>query len=328
MFVQLEFEATETDMVRAASLGRRLIEDVLVGLAVVTGVPFGEVTFVHLVDISLDDATPFLFLLAPRYLHSDKPINDADIAHLQSMLVHWDHLPKGGRLRRAARLYRRCIEEHDDVSSFQEAYMGFEALEPPLAEQIGVSPGSEEVKGKCDSCGAEFTRRRTVLNGVRAYIRGVQHPEPASASAQREQKWKKINALRHDLFHSLEDFESLRTAARGVVAAAAHYLHDAICCLSHAHSLETPHYVLPKGAKQLLFIGAVEPGIADAIEECRPIVTLKELRWDLHPQHGFVPLANVVHDRAGAEIGGNFFWIAASLDVASESDLHPADFEG
>src|SRR5687767_9310773 len=41
--VQLEFEAVESDMLRAASLGSRLTEDILAGLAVVTGVPFGGV---------------------------------------------------------------------------------------------------------------------------------------------------------------------------------------------------------------------------------------------------------------------------------------------
>jgi hypothetical protein len=60
--------------------------------------------------------------------------------------------------------------EDDDVSSFQQAYMGLEALEPALAEQIGVTSGSEETKGNCEACGAEFTRRRTVLNGVRVFI--------------------------------------------------------------------------------------------------------------------------------------------------------------
>jgi hypothetical protein len=229
-------------------------------------------------------------------------------------------------LRRAAGLYRRSLQEDDDVSSFQEAYMGLEALEPPLAEQIGVSSGSEEAKGKCGSCGAEFVRRRTVLNGVRAYIRGAKHPD-AALSAQREKEWKQINALRHDLFHSLADFEKLRSEARAVVAAAAHYLHDAICCLSHAHNLEAPTYRLPKGVKRLVLKGAVEPGIHDALEECRPILTLKELGWDPHPKHGFVPRANLVHDRGNADIGGNFFWVTAPLDAATESDLEPAEYE-
>jgi hypothetical protein len=146
-------------------------------------------------------------------------------------------------------------------------------------------------------------------------------------TAQREKEWKQINSLRQDLFHSLVDVDKLRPNARSVVAAAAHYLHDAICCLSHLHSLETPTYRVLKGAKQLVLLGAVEPGISDALEECRPILTLKEVGWDAHPKYGFVPRANLVHDRGSADIGGNFFWVAAPLDVAIESDLEPARFE-
>jgi hypothetical protein len=324
--VHLEFEASESDMLRAASLGSRLTEDVLAGLAVVTGIQLGGVTFVQLVDITLAGRTPFLFLMAPRHLHSDRPVAQSDIAKLQAMLTHWDLLPKGGRLRRAAGIYRRSLQEEDDLSAFQEAYIGLEALEPPLAEQIGVSPGVEETKGKCESCGVEFVRRRTVLNGVRAYIRGAKHPETA-VSTQREAEWKAINALRHKQFHSLEDIEKLRSEARGVVAAAAHYLHDAICCLSHVHDLETQNFKVVKGAKQLVLKGTVEPGIDDALEECRPVLALKEVGWDPHPKHGFVPRVSLVKNRAGAEIGGTFFWVPVSLDVATEADLHPANFE-
>src|SRR5579862_3811717 len=69
--IQIEFEASETDLVRAASLGISLIEDVLIGLSVVTGVPFGGVALVQLVDITPEGSTPFLFLLTPRHSHSD-----------------------------------------------------------------------------------------------------------------------------------------------------------------------------------------------------------------------------------------------------------------
>ena len=286
--VQLEFDAAESDLLRAASLGSRLTEDVLAGLALVTGEPFGGVSFVHLVDTTVDAATPFVFLLAPRHLHTDRLIDESDISHLRAVLAHWDHLPKGNRLRRAAGLYRRTLLEDDDVSSFQQAYMGLEALEPALAEKIGVTSGSEETKGNCEACGAEFTRRRTVLNGVRAFIRGAKHPDPASTE-QREKEWKQINGLRQELFHSLADLEKLSSKCRTVVATAAHYLHDALCCLSHTHDLETATYRLPRGPKQFIMIGAIEPGIQDALEECRPVITLKELGWDSHPKHGFVP---------------------------------------
>lgn len=325
-FVHVEFEAAQSDMLRAVSLGAQLTEDILAGLAVITGLQFGGVTFVQLLDVTSRDITPFLFLLAPSHLHSERSVTTNDIAHLRSMVAHWDYLPRGGRLRRAAGLYRRSLQEPDDISAFQEAYMGLEALEPALAEQIGVTPGSEEVKGNCEKCGAEYTRVRTVLNGVRAYIRGAQHPEPA-ANEQRESEWKKMNKLRHGLFHSLEDLDKLRTVARSVVAAAAHHLHDAICCLSHAHDLESPDYRVIKGAKQLVLKGIVEPGIQGPLEDSLPVLTVKEFGWDAHPEYGLVPRVNVVPNYGSAEIGGNFFWVPDPLDLASEADLIPARFE-
>jgi hypothetical protein len=132
--------------------------------------------------------------------------------------------------------------------------MGLEALEPPLAELLGVSSGSEEVTGKCASCGVEYTRNRTVLNGVRAYIRGAKHPDPAS-SAEREKEWKQINKLRQDIFHSLEDVGKIRAKSYDVLVAAARHLHDAICCLSHTHDLESQTYRMRRGAQQLLSQG-------------------------------------------------------------------------
>jgi hypothetical protein len=324
--IQIEFQADESDLVRAAALGISLIEDVLAGFGVVTGVPFGSVEFVHLVDITITEDTPFLFMLSPHHRHSDKPVSDADITHVQSMLAHWDHLPTGKRVRRAGRLYWRMLREDDDIVSFQKAYMGLEALEKPLAELTGVPNGVEEVKGKCDKCGAEFTRKKTVLNGVRAYIRGAKHPDPAS-SAQREKEWKQINDLRQDIFHSLEDIGKVRAKSYEVLVAPAHHLHDAICCLSHAHDLESPEYRLRRGAKQMLLLGIAQPGIQDTLEECRPILTLKDLQWEPHAEHGFVPLANIVHNRNGTDIGGKWFWLTKPLDLATEDDLEPANIE-
>jgi hypothetical protein len=324
--IQIEFEASETDLVRAAALGVSLITDVLAGLSVVTGVPFGDVALVHLVDITLKAQTPFLFLLTPHYAHSDELVTALSIKHLQSMLTHWDHLPKGARVRRAARLYWRMLQEEDDTVSFQEAYMGLEALEPPLAELLGVPSGSEEVTGKCDNCGFEYTRKRTALNGVRAYIRGAKHPDPAS-SAEREKEWKQINKLRQDIFHSLDDIAKIRAKSYDVLVAAAHHLHDAICCLSHTHDLESQTFRMRRGATQLLLKGTAEPGIQDTLEECRPILTLKEKGWDPHPEHGFVPLFNIVHDGKRGDIGGNWFWLRKPLDLASEADLDPANCE-
>jgi hypothetical protein len=323
--IHLEFESKERDIVRAASLGVQLTEDVLAGLALITGVHFGGVKFIQLVDATLADQTPFLLSLTPHHRHTDEQITSSDLTQLQGVLAHCDYLPNGGRLRRAAALYRRGIQQEDDVSAFQFFFMGLEALEPALAEQLGVNSGFEEITGKCVKCGAEYLRRRTVLNAVRAYIRGAQHSQ--ASIPQREAEWKAINTLRHNQFHSLEDLEKLQSDARDIVPAAAHFLHDSLCCLSHAHSLESPTFKMLKGAKQLLLKGTAEPGIDDTLEKCRTVVDLGELGWDAHPDYGFVPRMNILHRRPGVEIGGYLFWLRLPLQLASENDLDPARFE-
>jgi hypothetical protein len=147
------------------------------------------------------------------------------------------------------------------------------------------------------------------------------------ANDQREAEWKLINGLRQKQFHSLEDLTSLTLDAHKAVPAAAHSLHDAICCLSHAHSLESAEFKMVRGAKQVMSIGRAEPGIDDFLEECRTVVDLEEVGWDEHPQFGFVPLIRAQHNRTGVNIGGHFCWLLVPLQLASESDLEPLSFE-
>ena len=115
--------------------------------------------------------------------------------------------------------------------------MGLEALEKPLANALNIPVGVEEIKGKCDNCGVDYTRKKTVLAGVRAYICGDFHPE--TSLPERRKEWRKINTLRQNLFHSLRDIDRLEDNAQAVLPAAMHYLHDAICCMSHSHHLES-----------------------------------------------------------------------------------------
>jgi hypothetical protein len=323
--IHLEYEANETDMLRAASLGIRLTEDVLAGLAVITGMPFGGVSFVQLMDVTIASSTPFLLSITPPHLHADEPITELQLSNLRQMLAHWDVLPRGARLRRAAGLYRLGLQQNEDLDVFQYVYIGLEALEPALAEQLSVNSGFEETKGKCENCGAEFVRRRTVLNGVRAYIKGQQHPE--TLSPERNAEWHRINDLRHKQFHGLADPQNLRSDARDVVPAAVHSLHDAICCLSHAHTLESNEFRLVRGSRRMVSVGTAEPGIEDALEDCRPVVELSDVGWDAHPAYGFVPRFNFLHDRTGVSIKSGFFWLSAPMQLASESDLERATFE-
>ena len=105
-----------------------------------------------------------------------------------------------------------------------------ESLEPPLAELLGIEAGVENVKGNCDKCGAEYTRRRTMLNAVRAYIHGDCHPD--DAALERKQEWKRINDLRHKLIHGLDDPNDLQEQVNDVLPAAL-----SLFCLVYVSSL-------------------------------------------------------------------------------------------
>ena len=77
----------------------------------------------------------------------------------------------------------------------------------------------------------------------------------------------------------------------------------------------------------MVSVGTAEPGIEDALEDCRPVVELSDVGWDAHPAYGFVPRFNFLHDRTGVSIKSGFFWLSAPMQLASESDLERATFE-
>ena len=134
-FVHLEFTSETRDLVRAVSRGMSLIEAELAGLGVIADVPFGRANLVQILDVTTTKETRFLFAITPEYHHCDEPITENQLRSLQRMLAHWDGLEKGARIRRAASLYRRALQEaQDEVAAFQYSYMGLEALEPVLAE--------------------------------------------------------------------------------------------------------------------------------------------------------------------------------------------------
>ena len=324
-FVHLEFTSATKDLVRAASLGKSLIETVLAGLGVITDVPFGLANLVQVLDVTTTKKTRFLFAITPEYRHCDEPITENQLRSLQRMLAHWDGLEKGARIRRAASLYRRALQEtQDDLAAFQYGYMGLEALEPVLAEQQGVSSGFEISKGECEHCGVEYEKRRTVLNGVRAYIT---RPEHHNGKEARDREWKVVNELRHDLFHSRRDLQALSSKALDALPAVLHFLHDAICCVSHAHDLEVPSYQVPRNRSRLVFVGNSEPGIDDLIEECQPVVDSPKVVWIRHPEHQWLPEVHFVKSRSALDIGGQFYRLPVPLECESEVCLERLSIE-
>ena len=316
----------ETDPLLSTKIGLDLINDFLAGVSLVEGVTFRDVEPVQIVcsNSSIPGEYTLIHFLGLSVQHWDKAISHDTVKAVRKLLAHWDGLDTGRRLRRAARQFHKAIGTDDILSSFQHAYMGLEALEKPLADAIGIPPGAEVIIGNCTKCGAEYKRFRTTLAGVRAYLLGSIHPE--KAMDERRQEWRRINDLRQDLFHSLEDIVKLEEKASTVAIAVMHFLHDAICCLSHSHDLESPSFKLIRGIRQIVFIGKFCCGGHNPIEECHPLFEVEGACWVSHAQYGFVPEFRIVN-RGIKDLGGIFYWLNAPIGKASMKDLIPANWE-
>ena len=72
---------------------------------------------------------------------------------------------------------------------------------------------------------------------------------------ERRKEWEEINRLRHELFHCLKDGQESAQKIQRILPAAMHGLHDALCCLSHSHRLESPTFKLYRGMPRLVFVG-------------------------------------------------------------------------
>ncbi len=278
--------------------------------------------------MSIDQTVPqeyiFMHFLNLSMNHWHKPISKETFQAVQGILAHWDGLESGKRLRRAARQFQKAIGTDDGLIAFQNAYMGLEAIEKPLADIMEIPPGVEEVEGHCEKCGEKYIRKRTVLAGVRAYVAGAIHPEDFVPEKKRE--WKEINDLRHKIFHSLQDNKKLELKVRSVLPAAMHHLHDAVCCLSHSHDLESPTFKLVRGMARLVFIGKFKTVELEPLEKCRPLLDAEQGYWVPHPQYGFVPRFKIKHPGLD-NLGGIFCWLNESLKNATKENLVPANFE-
>ena len=158
-------------------------------------------------------------------------------------------------------------------------------VEKPLADIMGIPAGVEEVEEHCDKCGEKYVRKRTTLAAVRAYLTGAIHPKDSIPEKKRE--WKEINDFRHDIFHSLQDGKKLELKVPDVLPAAMHHLHDAVCCLSHSHDLESDTFKLVRGMARIVFIGAFRAAKLEPIEDCQPLLKVEHGYWVPHPRVPF-----------------------------------------
>lgn len=189
-FLVVEFERErDADLLVAARAGFELIEDFLSAITVVSGSTFSPSMLVQVARLTSAKEKNCEFLQFPRLpAHQwHEVISESMLRSARSLLAHWDGLESGKRLRRAARRYRDAAGTLDDIAAFQQAYVGLEAMEPPLAKMAGLTPSTEEVKGSCQHCGGQFTRKRTSLVGVRAFILG--DFDTGKVGGQRKADW-------------------------------------------------------------------------------------------------------------------------------------------
>lgn len=286
----IEFQGrSEDDLIAVARRGLALLEDFLSAIAVVAGATFASSELLQIARKGGEKADQCEFLIFKKLplKHWSEPITREKIATARHLLAHWDGLKVGHRLRRAALQYREAIGNPDDCSAFQEAYIGLETMEPLLANMIGLTPGTEEVKGTCGACGAEFRRKRSTLVGVRAFI--LNHLDPNSAEAGSKADWKLLNRLRNDLVHGLEDPGKLGDRPHKGLLACMHHLHAAICAASHAGEMITERYRLARGGPIYLLLGTYRAATWPTIEDWDPLIEIEEFAWVPHDQYQFVP---------------------------------------
>lgn len=289
----IEFEAESNyDLVAAARQGLSLLEDFLSAIALVNGSTFQTTEPLQVARLGAERVDECEFLIFKRLplKHWSKPITQQTVAKAKNLLAHWDGLESGHRLRRAALQYREAIGNLDDTTAFQEAYIGLESMEPPLAKAAGLTPGTEEVKGSCESCGHQFIRKRTSLVGVRAFV--LNSIDSELAEEGRKKDWKLINSLRNDLMHGLADPEKLADRPHKALLAAMHYLHASICVASHAADLATGQYLLARGGPVYLVAGTYKTTSWPALHEWGIVIEITDFTWVPHKQYKFVPQIN------------------------------------
>lgn len=290
----VEFEGEQdVDLMVAARYGYELIEDFLSAITVVSGLTFRPSIILQVARLGSAKKSncEFLQFLDLHANHWHEPISGQMIGATRHLLAHWDGLESGKRLRRAARRYRDAAGTFDDVAAFQEAYIGLEAMEPPLAKMAGLTPGTEEIKGACEHCGGQFTRKRTSLVGVRAFVLGDLNAD--NADEKRNADWKLVNKLRNDLMHGLVDEAALKQRPHDALIASMHYLHNAISICSHAPQLASEKYRLARGGIRYVLVGSYTVSSWPELTQWTEVMETSSFRWVPHATYGHVPEMNI-----------------------------------
>jgi hypothetical protein len=280
----------DLDLFEAARAGFELIEDFLSAITIVSGTTFGpsELLQVARLDEADGQNCEFMIFMPLPLKHWHEEISGEKLKSVRGLLAHWDGIESGHRLRRAARLYRSAAGNVDDIDAFQEAYIGLEVLEKPLASMAGFEKhGTEQIKGSCEKCGHEYVRNRTTLVGVRAFVHGAVDTE--KVDPDRKADWKLLNKLRNDLTHGLVDENDLGGKPQRGLTAAMHYLHHGICILSHASNLTSSQYLLARGGIEYVLMGRYRAPEWPSLSDWGQVVDTSQFTWVQHASHDWVP---------------------------------------
>lgn len=323
----LEFNSNSKDLIQAAHFGLELADNIFSALSLSLGAPIKPCKPVYIEEAEDTENVRIagFFGIEARAWH--EPIDDSEIALIQRAFRHWETLNSGDRFRRAVRRYRQALGREDALDAFQEAYMGLESIEKPIALELGVPVGHELVEGKCESCGVTFQRKRTVLSGIRAYMCGNPDREnPKSIATERLEDWKKLSRLRTDIVHGLEEISELQARAHDARPAVLHYLHDAACHLIHAHELESDSYSLTMNLlSSIVAMGTTTEGRpTTTLDSWNPLIEITIGGWSQY-DNLLVPEVGIKANTKGAS--GAFFFLKKPLSDASENDLEPINFE-
>jgi hypothetical protein len=80
---------------------------------------------------------------------------------------------------------------------------------------------------------------------------------------------------------------------------AMHTLHDAICCQSHVHDLESRGFRLARGTRQVVAIGDFTAAERGPLEKWMPLRGVREMQWAQHAQHHLVPEFRIENSISG-----------------------------
>jgi len=129
-----------------------------------------------------------------------------------------------------------------------------------------------------------------------------------------------MHKLRNDLAHGLEDLNDLGDRPHKALLASMHYLHDAICHLSHAQHLNTQNFLLARAGTTFVIHGQYTAPEWPALNKWNECLGSSSFTWVNHECHGLVPQM-IVNNSGLDDLEFDFGRITKPLAFADEGDI-------